>query len=68
MNKRKWKKYWKKKKQWMQEHGFYVASNILLENIASQILNNEVVDCGIRIRRKVEVPKKNIRMLGEKLI
>ena len=68
MNKRKWKKYNKKKEQWLKEHGLWIYSNILLENIANQILNNEVVDCGIRIKRTIEIPNKNIRMLGEKLI
>lgn len=67
MNKRQWKKYRKKKRLEWEETKKRIAinkweSNIVFQNIADQIINGKIIDCGIRIERKT---KFKSRKLGE---
>ena len=57
MNKRQWKKHLKKKKlMWEVTKKYWGIdkweSNMVFQNIAEQIINGKIIDCGIKIRRK----------------
>lgn len=67
MNKRQWKKYHKKKKlEWEATKKYWGIdkweSNIVFQNIADQIINGKISDCGIKIERNA---KFKSRKLGE---
>ena len=64
MNKRQWKKYHKRKWEAMKKRWGIDKweSNIVFQNIADQIINGKIIDCGIKIKRTT---KFKSRKLGE---